>query len=190
MIAKGSLPVPNHLRTAGDRRMKHHGIGVGYVFPHDFEGDDVEQQYLPDELAGRRYYVPTDQGHEATIAARMAAPRERPPGPSRARRAADPPMAGMSDALRPREENRKKLAGSDRRQQRIGRARPSWSSPCRQTVDQQFGSAKASRLIECRRHVGRRRRDAARVAIDAIQVGDRRHVGPDARPSRASPAHG
>ena len=56
--------------------MKQHGIGVGYVFPHDFEGDDVEQQYLPDELVGRRYYVPTDQGHEATIAARMAAREE------------------------------------------------------------------------------------------------------------------
>ena len=53
VIGKGSLPVPNHLRSAGDRRMKQHGIGVGYKFPHDFEGDDVEQQYLPDELVGR-----------------------------------------------------------------------------------------------------------------------------------------
>ena len=50
VMGRGSLPVPNHLKTAGDRRMKAHGIGVGYVFPHDFEGDDVEQQYLPDEL--------------------------------------------------------------------------------------------------------------------------------------------
>ena len=55
--------------------MKHHGIGVGYRYPHDFEGDDVDQQYLPDELDGRRYYLPTDQGYEATIAERMA-PRE------------------------------------------------------------------------------------------------------------------
>jgi putative ATPase len=54
VVSKGSLPVPNHLRTAGDRRMKQHGIGVGYVFPHDFEGDDIEQQYLPDQLLGRR----------------------------------------------------------------------------------------------------------------------------------------
>ena len=56
--------------------MKQHGIGVGYQFPHDFEGDDVEQQYLPDELVGRRYYVPGDQGYEVTIAARMAAREE------------------------------------------------------------------------------------------------------------------
>ena len=55
--------------------MKQHGIGVGYKFPHDFEGDDVEQQYLPDELVGRRYYVPDDQGHEVTIARADGGPR-------------------------------------------------------------------------------------------------------------------
>ena len=57
--------------TPGDRGMKQHGIGVGYRYSHDFEGADVDQQYLPDELVGRRYYLPTDQGYEATIAARM-----------------------------------------------------------------------------------------------------------------------
>lgn len=115
VLKHGSLPVPNHLRSAGDRRMKAHGIGVGYKFPHDFEGDDIEQQYLPDELVGRRYYVPGDQGYEATIAARMAAREvartERP----RRKQRADPPMASMSDGLRPREENRKKLAETQKR---------------------------------------------------------------------------
>ena len=115
VIKQGSLPVPMHLRTAGDRRMKQHGIGVGYKFPHDFEGDDIEQQYLPDDLVGRRYYVPGDQGYEATIAARMTARdearRERP----RRKQRADPPMASMSDGLRPREENRKKLAETQKR---------------------------------------------------------------------------
>src|SRR5688500_3647274 len=53
VIRLGSLPVPNHLRTAGDRRMKHHAIGVGYKYPHDYEGGDVDQQYLPEELADR-----------------------------------------------------------------------------------------------------------------------------------------
>ena len=56
--------------------MKQHGIGVGYRYSHDFEGADVEQQYLPDALAARRYYLPTDQGYESTIAARMAARAE------------------------------------------------------------------------------------------------------------------
>ena len=72
--AQGSLPVPLHLRNAGDRRMKQHGIGVGYRYPHDFEGADVDQQYLPDELADRRYYLPTDQGYEATIARASSGP--------------------------------------------------------------------------------------------------------------------
>src|SRR5262249_27668722 len=38
VVDRGSLPVPLHLRNAGDRRMKHHGIGVGYRYPHDYEG--------------------------------------------------------------------------------------------------------------------------------------------------------
>ena len=38
VVERGSLPVPNHLKTAGDRRMKHHGIGVGYRYPHEFAG--------------------------------------------------------------------------------------------------------------------------------------------------------
>ena len=95
--------------------MKAHGIGVGYRFPHDFEGDDVEQQYLPDELVGRRYYVPGDQGYEPTIAARMEARAEARAERPRKKQRADPPMASMSDALRPREENRKLLAETQKR---------------------------------------------------------------------------
>jgi putative ATPase len=115
VLKHGSLPVPNHLRSAGDRRMKVHGIGVGYTFPHDFEGDDVEQQYLPDELVGRRYYVPGDQGHEAAIAARMAAREEARKEQPRRKQRTDLPMASMSDGLRPREENRKKLAETQKK---------------------------------------------------------------------------
>ena len=115
VLKHGSLPVPNHLRSAGDRRMKQHGIGVGYKFPHDFEGDDVDQQYLPEELVGRRYYVPGDQGQEANIAARMEARalarKERPLKKSRP----DMPMASMSDALKPNMENRKKLAETQKK---------------------------------------------------------------------------
>ena len=70
---KGSLPVPLHLRNAAHRAMKQHGIGVGYRYPHEFEDADVAQQYLPDELVERRYYLPGDQGYEATISARQAA---------------------------------------------------------------------------------------------------------------------
>ncbi|HXG25670.1 MAG TPA: replication-associated recombination protein A [Candidatus Binatia bacterium] len=115
VIKLGSLPVPMHLRTAGDRRMKHHGIGVGYKFPHDYEGDDIEQQYLPDELVGRRYYVPGDQGYEATIAARMEARAEARKERPRRKQRADPPMASMSDGMRPREEARKRIAETEKK---------------------------------------------------------------------------
>jgi putative ATPase len=120
--AKGALSVPLHLRNAAHRGMKQHGIGVGYRYSHDFEGADVEQQYLPDELKDRRYYLPTDQGYEATLAARMAArgeardaaktagktPRSRIPGPETT------PHSGEG-LMRTREANRKKLAETEKR---------------------------------------------------------------------------
>jgi putative ATPase len=115
VLQHGSLPVPLHLRTAGDRRMKHHGIGVGYLFPHDFEGDDVAQQYLPDELVGRRYFVPGDQGYEATIATRMAEREAARADKPRRKSRPSPPMAAMSDALRPAESSRKQLAETQKR---------------------------------------------------------------------------
>ena len=115
MLKAGSLPVPFHLRNANDRRMKQHGIGAGYQFPHDYEGDDVEQQYLPDALVGRRYFVPGDQGYEATIAARMEARARARAEKLRRKKRTDPQTASMSDALRPREESRKKLAQTQKK---------------------------------------------------------------------------
>jgi putative ATPase len=116
--SRGSLPVPLHLRNAAHRAMKHHGIGVGYRYPPEYEGSDVDQQYLPDELAARRYYLPTDQGYEATIAGRQIAraeargaaketgktPKDRNPSP----------VIGKSDPMRTRETSRKKLAETER----------------------------------------------------------------------------
>ncbi len=116
VMKHGSLPVPDHLRNAADRRMKRHGIGVGYANPHDFEGDDAPQQYLPDELVGRRYYVPGDQGYEATIAARMEARRvAREEGPRRKRDRQPDPMASMGDGMRANAEARKRLAETQKR---------------------------------------------------------------------------
>ena len=69
---KGRLPVPLHLRPSAHRRLaKEHGYGKGYLYPHDFEDADVEQQYLPDELAGRVFYEPSDQGMEIQIGERL-----------------------------------------------------------------------------------------------------------------------
>jgi putative ATPase len=69
---KGRLPVPLHLRPSAHRRLaKEHGYGKGYRYPHDFESADVEQQYLPDALAGRVFYEPGDQGMEIQIGERL-----------------------------------------------------------------------------------------------------------------------
>src|SRR5204863_4520280 len=120
--ASGALPVPLHLRNAAHRGMKQHGIGVGYRYSHDYEGADVEQQYLPDAIAARRYYLPTDQGYESTIAARMTAraearaaarvagraPRQRTPAPEVTPHSGD----GL---MKTREANRKKLAETEKR---------------------------------------------------------------------------
>ena len=75
VLRYGSQPVPNHLRSATWREKRDFGHGRGYIYPHDYEGADVEQQYLPDQLAqqGRAYYEPSDHGYERNIAERMAA---------------------------------------------------------------------------------------------------------------------
>ncbi|MFO7262989.1 MAG: AAA family ATPase [Bacillaceae bacterium G1] len=59
--------VPVHLRDTHYPGAKKLGHGKGYLYPHDFPGHWVPQQYLPDELVGVRYYEPTRQGQEATI---------------------------------------------------------------------------------------------------------------------------
>jgi len=69
---RGRLPVPLHLRPSSHRRLtREHGYGKGYLYPHDFEDADVEQQYLPDALAGRVFYEPSDQGLETKIGERL-----------------------------------------------------------------------------------------------------------------------
>lgn len=52
----GNLPVPLHLRNAPTSLMKELGYADGYKYPHDFPGHWVEQQYLPDELAGIQFW--------------------------------------------------------------------------------------------------------------------------------------
>jgi putative ATPase len=66
-----SEPVPLHLRNAPTSLMKNLGYGKGYKYAHDYENARVEQEHLPDSLRGRRYYRPTDRGHEGRIKQRM-----------------------------------------------------------------------------------------------------------------------
>ncbi|HEY6867044.1 MAG TPA: replication-associated recombination protein A, partial [Candidatus Eisenbacteria bacterium] len=69
----GSLPPPLVIRNAPTRLMKELGYGAGYRYAHDEQGGIADQAHLPEELAGRRFYEPTDQGEEAEIARRMKA---------------------------------------------------------------------------------------------------------------------
>ena len=60
--SNGALPVPLHLRNAAHRGMKQHGIGVGYRYSQDFEGEDVDQQYLPDAIVAGATTCPRTKG--------------------------------------------------------------------------------------------------------------------------------
>ena len=72
---EGNQPPPAHLRDANYRGAKELGHGTGYKYPHA-SGGWVEQQYLPDRLSGRRYYVPI-RGVESRLAARLEETRRR-----------------------------------------------------------------------------------------------------------------
>lgn len=67
--------VPAHLRDAHYAGAERLGHGRDYLYPHDFPHGVVAQRYLPDELAGRRYYEPTGNGFEKQLASRLEAVR-------------------------------------------------------------------------------------------------------------------
>jgi len=68
----GRLPVPLHLRPSAHRRLsREQGYGKGYLYPHDYADADVDQQYLPDQLVGRVFYEPSDEGLELKIGERL-----------------------------------------------------------------------------------------------------------------------
>jgi putative ATPase len=58
---RGALRPPKPIRDASYRGAAKLGHGVGYLYPHDYPDAQVEQQYLPDELAGTEYYTPGDR---------------------------------------------------------------------------------------------------------------------------------
>ena len=65
-------PVPLHLRNAPTKLMKELDYGKNYQYAHDIEGKVAAMQCLPDNLATRRYYHPTQEGREKLLAQRMA----------------------------------------------------------------------------------------------------------------------
>ena len=76
MRATGNLPVPVYLRDVhyeadrgGEGRGEFKGNGTGYKYAHDYPHNYVDQQYLPDVVAGEVFYEPTDNGYEEKIRA-------------------------------------------------------------------------------------------------------------------------
>jgi putative ATPase len=63
--------VPSHLRDAHYAGAKEMGHGDGYRYAHDWPNGVAPQQYLPDVLAGSRYYDPSDRGYERQVSERL-----------------------------------------------------------------------------------------------------------------------
>jgi putative ATPase len=113
VLAHGSLPVPAHLRSSGPGRRN-------YRYPHDFQGDDVAQQYLPDKLAGRRYFFPGQEGIEARIRDRLdvlLSARQQPPArkPRLPGQPGGDPMSASAEGMRRRQDSLRELAVAQRR---------------------------------------------------------------------------
>ncbi|MGH2499755.1 MAG: replication-associated recombination protein A, partial [Candidatus Limnocylindria bacterium] len=80
-------PVPLHLRNAPTGLMRALGHGAGYRYAHDRPGHfDPQETFLPESLAGRRYYEPTGLGAEAALKKRVEELRRSVRGAARPRR--------------------------------------------------------------------------------------------------------
>lgn len=67
----GDAKVPPHLKDAHYKGAKDLGNGIGYKYPHDYKGNFVVQQYLPDSLKNKKYYLPKGIGYESKIIERL-----------------------------------------------------------------------------------------------------------------------
>ncbi|WP_207263509.1 replication-associated recombination protein A [Desulfovibrio sp. Huiquan2017] len=63
----GPKPVPLHLRNATSSLQREWGYGRGYLYPHNFPRGWADQDYLPSELTGRKFYHAKDQGEESRL---------------------------------------------------------------------------------------------------------------------------
>lgn len=76
----GNLPIPTHLQDAHYKGAAKLGHGTGYKYAHDYKNHYVEQQYLPYELTGKKFYEPSWNGYEAKIREHMKRIREEADG--------------------------------------------------------------------------------------------------------------
>ena len=64
-------PVPLHIRNAVTALMKQVGYGKGYQYAHNLESKVADMDCLPDNLRGRQYYFPTEEGREKILSQRL-----------------------------------------------------------------------------------------------------------------------
>ena len=67
----GDSPVPLHLRNAPTKLMSDLGYHKGYKYAHDYVGNYVDQQYLPDDLKDRKFWIPGNNPAEAKMQQRL-----------------------------------------------------------------------------------------------------------------------
>ncbi len=67
VAAEKAMPVPVHLQDKHYKGAEKLGHGAGYLYPHDYPGHYVKQQYLPDGMEGRQFYHMSDQGYEKKV---------------------------------------------------------------------------------------------------------------------------
>ena len=65
--SEGDLPVPLHIRNAPTGLMKKMGYGKNYKYAHSYEGNFVEQEFLPESLSGTTYYEPGNTPREEEL---------------------------------------------------------------------------------------------------------------------------
>ncbi len=65
----GNLPVPLHLRNAPTKLMKDNGYGADYKYSHSYENNFSEQEYLPDNIKGMKFYEPGNNAREKELRA-------------------------------------------------------------------------------------------------------------------------
>jgi putative ATPase len=67
----GNLPVPLHLRNAPSKLMKELGYGKEYEYPHEFDGNFIGAEYLPDEITSTKLWEPANNPKEKELFKRM-----------------------------------------------------------------------------------------------------------------------
>ena len=75
-VKRTKTTVPSHLQDAHYKGAQKLGHGIGYKYAHNYPHNYVEQQYLPDEIVGEKFYVPSENGHEKEIKEWMSYIRE------------------------------------------------------------------------------------------------------------------